>query len=127
MVSDDSYMVVRPAPVLGQQESPVTVRFATEAPTFIPASITFTLEAKVTTASLVQRIDLFDWVAGSWVEIDARPATVVDQVVNVPVTNPARFVEPITRSMQAQVRLKASGPTPMTWAGRIDRVAWTVR
>jgi len=127
-VSDDSYMVVRNLLVFDPQESPVMVRFAAQAPTFTPASITFTLEAKATTAGLVQRIDVFDWVAGSWVEVDARPATLVDQVVNVPLTDPARFVKPGARTMTAQVRLKASGPVAtLRWAGQIDRVAWTVR
>jgi hypothetical protein len=127
-VSDDSFMAVRSGPIMDRLGSPVIVRFAAEAPTFTPASITFTLEAKATEGGLVQRIDLFDWIAGSWVEVDARPATLVDQVVDVLLTDPARFVEPGARTMTAQVRLNASGPFgTRTWASHIDRVAWTVR
>jgi hypothetical protein len=82
----------------------------------------------VTTSGLVQGIDLFDWSAGSWVQIDVRPATLVDQVVDVPVADPGRFVEPGTRRMRAQVRFKPNGPMlGGRWAARIDRVAWTVR
>jgi hypothetical protein len=127
-VSDDAYLAVRSGPITITRGSPVTVRFAAEAPLFTPASITFTLEAKATEGGLVQRIELFDWIAGSWAEVDARPATLVDQVVSVPLTDPARFVAPGTRAMTAQVRLDASGPFgSKSWAGHVDRVAWTVR
>jgi hypothetical protein len=127
-VSDDTYMTVRSGLVADAQESPVAVQFDAQAPTFTPASIVFTLEARATVAGLVQRIDLYDWEAGSWVEVDARPATLLDQVVNIPLTDPARFVESLTRSMTAQVRLKANGSiSSKAWAGQTDRVAWTVR
>lgn len=122
-VSDDSYMSVRnvsaAAPI-------VAVRFVAPAPTFTPASITFTLEAKVTTTGVTQYIDLFDWVAGSWVQVDARPATMTDQVVEVAATDPARFVAQGSRTMTARARLKANGSAGV-WTGMVDRVAWTVR
>jgi hypothetical protein len=71
-VSDDSYLGVRNV----SAASPfVAVRFVAAAPTFTPASITFTLEAKVTKTGVNQLIDVFDWVANSWVQVDARPAT----------------------------------------------------
>ena len=123
-VSDDAYMTVQN----GSAANPhVSVRFAAPAPTFTPASITFTLEASVTTTGVLQSIDLLDWVAGSWVQVDARPATMVDQVVEVPVTDPARFVAPGSRTMTARVRLKANGSGAGVWSGLVDRVAWTVR
>jgi hypothetical protein len=124
-VSDDSHMTVRNGEAATTAH--VMVEFAAQAPLFIPASITFTLEAKATTTGLVQRIDLFDWVAGSWVEVDARPAPLVDQVVEVPVIEPARFVNAGSRSMKARVRLKAEMPGVPSWALQVDRVAWTVR
>jgi hypothetical protein len=126
--SDDTYMSVASGMTLNSQESPVTVQLTAPAPTFTPGSISFTLEARVTVPGLTQRIVLFDWAAGSWVEVDARPATMVDQVVKVPLTNPARFVDAATRTMAAQVRFKASAPsTSSQWVGHIDWVAWTVR
>jgi hypothetical protein len=127
-VSDDAYMAVRNGPVTSSREAPVSVRFTAGAPTFTPVSISFTLEARVTAPDLVQQIVLFDWAAGSWVEVDARPATLVDQVVDVPLTDPARFVDPATRTMAAQVRFKANAPSMLgMWVAHIDRVAWTVR
>ena len=75
----------------------------------------------------MQGIDLFDWVAGSWIEVDARPATLVDQIVNVPVSEPARFINDESGNMRARGRLKAETPVAQRWAVQIDRVAWTVR
>jgi len=122
-VSDDTYLNVRNV----SAATPfAAVRFMASAPTFTPASITFTLEAKVTKTGVNQLIDVFDWVAGSWVQVDARPATLVDQVVEVPLTDPARFVAPGSRTMTARARLQA-GPGAGVWSGLVDRAAWTVR
>jgi len=126
-VSDDAYLAVRnPNPGFSApQESLVVTRFTAASPTFLPASIDFMLEAGVTVPDVIQRIALFDWVAGAWVEVDARPATMADQVVKLSLTAPARFVDPATRTMAAQVRHGASATA--TWSARIDQVAWTVR
>jgi hypothetical protein len=127
-VSDDTYMAVRNGRKRTSEESPVMVRLAAAAPTFTPTSIAFTLEAKATQGGLVQQIEVFDWAQGSWVEVDARPATLADQIVEVLLTDPARFVQPGARTMRAQVRFKVGGPiAAKTWTGQIDRVAWTVR
>jgi hypothetical protein len=123
-VSDDAYMTVRKAAAANGQ---VAMTFTAPAPMATPTSIAFTLESKATTTGLAQTIDAFDWVARSWVEVDARPATLVDQVVEVPLTDPARFVKPGSRLMTARVRVKAEGAGASMWAGSIDRVAWTVR
>jgi hypothetical protein len=108
------------------RDTGVAVKLSAPAPTFAPVSISFTLEASATTPDLIQRILLYDWAAASWVQVDIRPATVADQVVDVPLTNPARFVDPATRTMSAQVRFTPAVPLG-TYAGRVDRAAWTVR
>ena len=121
-VSDDTYMKVGNG---SAGNTKVGMRFGAPAPTFTPASITFTLEAKVTAAGVVQSIDVYDWVARSWVAVDTRPATLVDQVVNVTLVDPARFVA-ADRTMTARVRLTSDGSAAL-WFGLVDRVAWTVR
>jgi VCBS repeat protein len=123
-VSDDAYMKVGNGSVSNPN---IGVRFGAAAPTFTPASITVTVEASVTTTGVFQWIDVFDWTARVWVTVDARPATLVDQVVSVAVTDPARFVEPGSRTMTARIRLKANGSGAALWFGLVDRVAWTVR
>lgn len=125
MVSDDTYLVVR-RPELSLAPA-VVVRFAAPAPTFTPASLSFSLEARVTAKGLVQSIELFDWSAGSWVLLDARPAGLVDQVVSVPVAKPARFLQPGSRNMLAQVRYRGTGFVSARWSALVDQVAWTVR
>jgi hypothetical protein len=123
-VSDDAYMKVQNGSAAVSQSE---VRFAAPAPTFTPTSITFTLEASVTTTGVLQSIDVFDWTAGAWVTVDARPATLVDQVVSVPLADPARFVAPGSRTMTGRARLMADGSGAPLWSALVDRVAWTVR
>jgi hypothetical protein len=123
-VSDDAYMKVHN----GSAANPnVGVRFAAPAPTFTPTSITITLEASVTTTGVLQSLDVYDWTAGAWITVDARPGTTADQVVSVPLTDPARFVAPGSRMMNARARLKANGSGAPLWSALVDRVAWTVR
>jgi VCBS repeat protein len=123
-VSDDAYMKVGNGPTGNPN---IGMSFVAASPTFTPASITFTLEASVTTTGLLQSIELFDSAAGAWVTVDVRPATLVDQVVSVPLTDPARFVAPGSRAMTARIRLKADGAGAALWTALVDRVAWTVR
>ena len=127
-VSDDAYFAVgNPHPAFGTaKDAPVTVRLAAASPSFAPTSITFTLESGASTPDLVQRIVLYDWVAKVWVEVDARPASLLDNVVDVVVTDPGRFVDRATRTLSAQVLYRPNTPMP-SWSVRIDRVAWTVR
>jgi hypothetical protein len=127
-VSDDALMVARAGPAEALAAWPVVVVFSAPAPTFVPASMTFSLEARASLGGIVQGIDLYDWVAGSWVTVDLRPAAPLDQVVSIPLANPGRFVERRTRAMNAQVRFRALGPRPAGgWDASIDAVAWTVR
>jgi hypothetical protein len=58
--------------------------------------------------------------------VDTRPATLVDQVVNVTLVDPVRFVAADSRTMTARVRLTSDGSAAL-WFGLVDRVAWTVR
>ena len=122
-VSDDTYMKVGNG---SAGNTKVGMRFGAPAPTFTPASITFTLEAKVSAAGVVQSIDVYDWVARAWVVVDTRPATLVDQVVNVTLVDPVRFVAADSRTMTARVRLTSDGSAAL-WFALVDRVAWTVR
>jgi hypothetical protein len=126
-VSDDTYMVVR-----NERTDPgdwaVMVRFTAQAPTFVPTSITFSLEARVNKTGLVQAIDLFDWTSGGFVQVNQRTATLADQVVSIPLAAPGRFVQPGTRTMRARIKYKESVPQPnIRWAASIDAVAWAVR
>jgi hypothetical protein len=68
-------------------------------------SITVGVESNntLTNGNPTQKIELWDWVASAWVQLDSRPTTVADSTVIVPVTsNVARFVN---GSREVQVRV----------------------
>ncbi|MBV6457667.1 MAG: hypothetical protein HONBIEJF_00784 [Fimbriimonadaceae bacterium] len=127
-VSDNLHMVARNQIVVNQNQRPLVFRFEAMAPMFWLNSITVLLEAKASTVGLTQYIDLFDWSANTWVQVDARSATTVDQKLAVGVTDPARFMHPTTRQVLSQVSYKVTGPVQsQSWTAAIDFVSWKFR
>lgn len=124
---DGSVMRVRNGIVANAAEPPASVILDTRCGVASPSSMSFTWTNRVTTAGLRQTIELFDWVANGWVEIDNRAATTTDQTVTVPASNPARFVQTGTGAMRARISAKAGGPVgASTWQMVSDKALWIV-
>ncbi|MBS1714638.1 MAG: hypothetical protein JST30_09920 [Armatimonadetes bacterium] len=127
--SDDADLTVAMGPIVpGQDEAPVTVDMTTVAPGSVANGITVTLESSGSAVGLTQELYAYDFDAQAWVLLDARTATLADQVVSVPVgASASRFIAPTTREMKVRYRLKAAGPAPTgKWHAALDRVRWTV-
>ena len=124
--SDNSYFVVRPGITLNRTEAPVDMVFESTALKDTPSEFRFTLEAHVSIWGMSQRIELFDFVAGSWEEVDVRMATTTDSVVTIDVpANPERFVEPTTGVTRVRVSFKQAGPIlQFPWFARINFAGW---
>ncbi len=127
LVSDDSYLVVRNGATTLMSESPITVTFDTTSPNAIPASLDFMVENHVSITGLTQRIDMFDFTAGSYEQEDQRSATTTDSTVTAIGSNPGRFVESGTHTLRSRLRVRADGPVFVnTWRSFTDKVAWDV-
>jgi glucose/arabinose dehydrogenase len=124
--SDDQRAVVGPGIVAISSESPVTLRFDATAPSQTPTTLRFFLEAQASTAGLTQVLELWDYTANAWVQVDSRAASNnVDWRIVVTPSSPARFVQASTRAMRAQVRYYQSGPvTSSHWQARVDQAVW---
>ena len=132
--SDDQRLVFRsfkPPPGLNRDprvvpRNSVRLEFFTAAPHANPCELRFQLEAQVEVENLTQRIQLFDYQANQFVEIDARPATIDDSVTEVILReNPERFFMPKTSLIKAAVTWKnESGPAPNRWHIGVDQVQW---
>ena len=74
-----------------------------------------------------QTIELFDYDAEAWEEIDSRRAERLnDGVVNVEAPGElSRFVEPVTHCMQARVRFTSTNPRRRFVSGT-DQFKWTI-
>ena len=126
--SDNQRLSVAAGVTLTTAESPVQVVVTSTAPTATLQDLRFRLEAKATSGSIRQSIELWDFVAGQYVSVDVRPSTLVYSTVEVTAANPSRFVQPGTRQIKAKLLWKATAPVlAYPWRVEIDRVMWTTR
>ncbi|HVT12782.1 MAG TPA: PQQ-dependent sugar dehydrogenase [Fimbriimonadaceae bacterium] len=124
--SDDQRLVVNGHFGIVASVSPINVRLDAVAPAQTATSLRFFLEAQSSSNRLQQVVELWDYTAGAWVQIDSRPSTSNnDSRIVLTVTNPNRFIENGTRAMRAQIRYYATGVIPfLPWTARIDQAVW---
>jgi Flp pilus assembly protein TadD len=132
--SDDQRLIYRSfKPAAGINRDPrvvprnsVRLEFSTIAPHANPCELRLQIEARVEVENLTQRIQLFDYQANQFVEVDSRPATTSDSVTEVILRDsPERFFEPDTRRVKAAATWKnESGPAPSRWEVGVDLVKW---
>ena len=99
-------------------------------PTASPTTFDFTLEGNVVSRpNVVQRIELFDYVAGSFETVDERNANRTpnpDLTVTVsPGGDLSRFVDQTTNEIQARIRYRADIARAQ-FASNTDQAVWTI-
>jgi len=129
LASDDERLVVRLGFVLSSAEPPVWIEVEGTATTADPTELWLTLEAQANTIGLTQRMKLFNYDTQSFEELDSGAGTITDSVTKVKVPgDPARFIDPDTLEMKAQLTWKAEGPVTLyPWQVGLDQVAWTLQ
>lgn len=94
-------------------------------------SLTFRFEGQsngTPSTAIVQRIELFDFSAGRWEQVDQRNPSNTDQVVNVTITtNASRFIDSSTTATRARVSWFDRGATSPGWVSRTDQTVWLVQ
>jgi hypothetical protein len=93
-----------------------------------PSSLTIVLDGAVfARAEVTQSIALFDFVADDWEQIDARPASPMeDAFVRVDfMSDFLRFIEPGTLNMKARVRYHSTVPRQQ-FSSNTDKFSWFV-
>lgn len=127
-LSDDAYLTVKRGFVANASEAPIQVDFFATAPGTIAQSMTLAVEASVNTVGLTQRIFAFNYDTATWVELDARSATMADQLVNVTInSNVASFIDPATKTVKLRYTVKPGGFVPtQVWIAKFDAVSWTI-
>lgn len=87
------------------------------------------LEASVNTPGVIQVVEAWDFVAGSWITLDQRSAATkpdVYTVVNI-TSNPSRFLDGGTNSLRARVSFLDRGTALATWTASIDQFRGALR
>ncbi|MCL6623552.1 MAG: VCBS repeat-containing protein, partial [Fimbriimonadales bacterium] len=127
--SDDTYVVLWPGFVLNQAEAPVQLVVEGTAPRTPQGSLRCEVEARVNTSGLQQSIDLYNFSTNQWETKDVRSASTTDTLVTVEVsTNPAAYVDPVTRMVRVRVRWRAPGLVIIyPWEVRVDMVRFSLR
>lgn len=97
-------------------------------PVASPSTMEVTLEGSVFGRTQVdQTIELFDYAAGVWEEVDTREATrFTDSVVTVAATGDlSRFVETGTMCVKARIRYQSISPR-QRFSSNTDQFFWTI-
>lgn len=99
-------------------------------PTETPSALSITLEASVfARTNVFQSVDLWDFTASSWEEVDSRNAArFADSTANVDATGDlSRFVEAGTGLMRARIRYQSDGNPRQQFSANVDFWSWTIQ
>lgn len=107
---------------------PLWCRLSTTSPITNPSKIEFTVVSRAIPSLKLQRIKLFDYVAGQFVLVNSTTILNTDGTVTAVVTtNPSRFVQPGTMQMRADITWEDTvGDTLLLWRSETDRAFWKV-
>jgi len=125
--SDNSYYNVearRPTEIAAASAEIVVTGTA---PSTSASRFEFVLEAATSGDPARQRIELFNYVSGTWETVDERDGVPNDTTVNVVITNNAsRFINQSTREIRARIGYHDRGVTFPAWGARYDQTVWNI-
>ena len=125
--SDDSWMTFQPGITQDSSEPPVWLILTGSSPINAPAELRFTLEANVDAPGVTQRIELYNYVAQEYEEVDVRVATATDTTVEIVVDgDPSRFIDSESLEMKAQLTWRPGPVDFFPWNANIDQAVWGV-
>lgn len=122
--SDDNRVVIGPA-VLGNTRDLLTLEANFTSTNISIGRLDLTVEASIAEGNLRQRLELYDFNAGSWVTVDLRGATLTDSTVTVSPALPNRFRQSASGLIRTRVTFEPNvlGNTARLAQGRIDRIS----
>jgi hypothetical protein len=121
--SDDGY--VRVGPALGSRYGAAALFIESTAPTTTLSELAFRLESSSSHTGIRATVSLYDYVAGTFVQVGQENQSLTDTVTTAVPSNPSRFVNPSNRKMAALVVFQQFEGTPgLDWQGRVDQARW---
>lgn len=109
----------------GRQDSPVTIQLTGTAPAQSASNLRFFLEAQANVADIQQVVEMWDYVANAWVQVDSQQASVAaDRRIMITPSSPNRFIEQGTRQIRAQLRYYQTAINSSRWRVSIDQSVW---
>jgi hypothetical protein len=111
--------------VANPNEAPVRVIFEATSKWQDISRIRFSYRNRVDASGLNQTLELYDWQADQWVNVQAVGSPLADTSYEVVGPNPDRFVQPGTKAMKARLSVKPGGPVSLqNWKTSIDQASF---
>ncbi|MDQ2986491.1 MAG: hypothetical protein M3R13_07190 [Armatimonadota bacterium] len=126
LTSDNNRLVYQPGIVFSAQQAPVSYEIVGTAPQQTATELRFRLESSGSATAISQRVEMFDYVAGSYVTIDTRQMTTTDALIDLALApNPNRFIQAGTRQVKARLEFRLTQPAfSFPWSSRVDLAMW---
>jgi hypothetical protein len=127
--SDDTVLIAQVDLSSEQAGFPITVELTSTSPDLNPSLIGFVLESRSEFPGFGQSIELYDWVAGTWVSVDYRTASTTETSMTVSAISPLeRFVNQSTRQIRARLGWEpVDADISGAWRVWIDQAVWRIR
>jgi choice-of-anchor B domain-containing protein len=124
---DGNAFSVRAGLVSNQTEPPIRIVMEGASLWQDVSRLQFKVRSRTTTTNVQQTIELYDFVAATWVSVDSRAIGTAFVDVTGLGANPDRFVETGTKKIRARVSLKPNGLVSSgAWQGIFDEAEWIV-
>ncbi len=124
---DSNYNIAKAGLVLFPNEPPAQIQVETFSPTLSPTSMRIDVDAKVNTAGLSMKVELWNYTTGQWVNVVSGPVATADTTMIGFGATPPQFVDQSSGTMRAKVSFYRTGLTLVwPWTASVDRITWTI-
>lgn len=128
VAADNSYMSLAPGVTFSTSQAPIQLTVEATSPQQFPQRIKAGIEAHAIAGGIRRTIDAYDFQAAAWHQAAVSYLSRGDEMLWFELPQPARFVEPGTRTMRMRVSMRATQPVfSYPWIAKIDRIAWAVK
>lgn len=125
---DNDRLVVQRGFVPNSSDAPIQVVVEGVSPVTSASEVRFELTAQASSASLAQRVELYNFANGGYDTLDLRQATVTDSTVTVTVSaNAFQYVDSATGTVRAKVSYMPNAPIQSSnYTASLNKTSWLV-
>jgi hypothetical protein len=127
LLSDNVYMTLQSVASMLRTVPDVQLEISGVVPSGAVRVVGVIVESAVSTTNVMERVEMFDFVANQWVNLGERFPTVPDtEKVSATAVDATRFVKPGTREIRARLGWFNRGTPIRNWLVRIDKAIFGV-
>ena len=127
LISDNTYMTLQSITSYQRSVPDAQVEISGVVPGGTVNVVGVVVESAVSTTNVLERVEMFDFVANQWVTLGERYPVLSDtEVVSATVLDSGRFVQQGTREIRARIGWFDRGAPTRNWLARIDKAVFGV-